>query len=108
LKFTAVNDNVLEYNYNSGWESENNSEIDISVKIASDIIVKKKNEPDLKIIKWIIYKDYLRLFMLDNFEDEIYQDSVIPKSKLCCVNCDSRLKLGFLDIFQKRKIVHIY
>jgi hypothetical protein len=51
LKFTAINNNVLKYNYNSGWENENDNKIHISVKIVSDIIVKKKNESDLKMVK---------------------------------------------------------
>jgi hypothetical protein len=108
LKFTAVNDNASEYNYNSGWESENDNKIDISVKTVSDTIVKKKNEPNLKVVEWIIHKDCLRLFVLNNFEDEIYQDPTIPKPKLCRVNCDPRLKLGSPDIFQKRKTVHTH
>ena len=98
MKSTAVNDNISENDHNNGYKNKNNSEVDISVKTILDIIV-KKNISDLKIVKWIIHKDYFRLFMLDNFEDEIYQDLITLKFKLCCVNCDPRLKLGPLNIF---------
>ena len=104
LKFITVNNNISDNNY----ESKNNIEIDISVKIISDIIVKKKNEPDLKVVEWTIHKDCLRLFVLDNFEDETYQDPATLKPKPCCVNCDPRLKLGPLDMSQKRKTVHTH
>ncbi len=51
LKSTVINDDVLEDDYNSGYESWDNNEADISAKTILDIIVKKKNIPDLKIIK---------------------------------------------------------
>ncbi len=108
LKSTTVNDDVLEDNHNSGYENRNNSEADISAKTTLDIIIKKKNAPDLKIVKWIIHKDYLRLFVLDNFEDEIYQDPTTLKSKSYCVNYNPRLKLGSLNISRKIKTVYIY
>ena len=47
LKSIVVNDNISD----SGYESKNNSKTDISVKITLDIIVKKKNASDLKVIK---------------------------------------------------------
>ena len=51
LKSTVVNDDISEDDHNSGCKSKNDSETDISAKITSDTIVKKKNAPDLKIIK---------------------------------------------------------
>ncbi len=51
LKSTAVNDNTSEDNYNSGYKNRDNNKIDISAKITSDTIVKKKNAPDLKVVE---------------------------------------------------------
>ena len=78
LKFTIINDDISD----SGCKSKNNNEVDISVKTILNIIVKKKNVLDLKIIEWTIHKNYFKLFVLDNFEDKIYLDSVTVRMLL--------------------------
>ena len=108
LKSIVVNDDISEDDYNSGYKSRNDSEVDIFTKITSDTIVKKKNVLDLKVVKQTIHKDYLRLFVLDNFEDEIYQDSVTLKPKSYYVNYNPRLKLGPLNISRKIKIIYTH